>query len=347
MAARVPFAEGRYRPTTTAVSGGPPSDASFSPAGGWGLSTAALFTVDANGNLTPGVTNLSLFLYGATWNTQYRNPPQFTVAFPVASRFRVRTGANTGLDPKIVITLDGAVKTNQNAQVNTTYTIDVPAGQHTIKVDNQGTDWIEIAEYVFEKIGNSIHAFALRSASGERAAGWVHHKTYNWQYLKTNGIPAPAAGAVLTLQDMTAGQYVIKWWDCSNGNLLNATPAAADASGNLALTCPPILWDIAFTAEPDVVSVADAGRQQITPAVFYPSPAPVNSTVYWAAGAAARGSWTARLFDATGQQLKETALTVPGNAPAAFLTAGLPTGLIVVVLENGQELRRGMFVLTE
>lgn len=347
VAAQIPFAAGQYRPAAAQITGGPPSDASFSPAAGWGAGTAALFTVDANGNLTPGVTNLSLFLYGATWNTQYRNPPQFTVTFPVASKFRVRTGANTGLDPKIVISLDGLVKISQNALVNTIYTIDVPAGQHTIKVDNQGTDWIEIAEYVFENIGNSVHAYVLRSAGGERAAGWVHHKAYNWQRLKTGGPPPPAAGTVVTLPDMAAGQYVIKWWDCANGKLLNAAPAATDGSGNLTLACPQILWDVAFTAGPDVVSVADAGKQEPVPAVLFPSPAPRHSTVYWSAGAREGGRWTARFFDTKGQQLKETALSVSGGAPAAFSTAGLPAGLITIVLDNGQEWRRGMFVLSE
>lgn len=347
VSAQIPFAAGQYRPAAAQVTGGPPSDASFSPAAGWGASTAAQFTVDASGNLTPGVTNLSLFLYGATWNTQYRNPPQFTVTFPVASKFRVRTGANTGLDPKIVISLDGVVKINQNALVNTTYIIDVPAGQHTIKVDNQGTDWIEIAEYVFEKIGNSVQAFVLRSASGERAAGWVHHKAYNWQRLKTGGAPPPAYGVTVTLPDMMAGQYVIKWWDCTAGNLLDATGAAPDILGNLTLTCPSILWDVAFTAEPDLVNVADATKENIAPTVFYPSPAPVNSTVYWPAGKAERGDWTARFYDAKGQQLKEMSLSVSGVAPAALSAAGLPSGLIVVVLDNGQALRRGMFVLSE
>ncbi|MCK6691911.1 MAG: DUF5060 domain-containing protein [Thermoanaerobaculia bacterium] len=347
VAAQIPFASGQYRPIAAPVSGGPPSDAAFSPAAGWGASTAALFTVDANGDLTPGVTNLSLFLYGATWNTQYRNPPQFSVTFPAASRFRVRTGANTGLDPKIVISLDGVVKINQNAQVSTTYTIDVPAGQHTIKVDNLGTDWIEIAEYVFEKIGNGVHAFVLRSASGEQAAGWVHHKAYNWQRLKTNGPPPSATGATVTLPNMAAGQYVIKWWDCATGNLLNAATAAADASGNLALSCPDIQWDVAFTAGPEVVSVLNAGKQKTAPAVLFPSPASLNSSVYWSAGKAEQGNWSARFFDAKGQQLKETILSVPGDAPAAFSTAGLPAGLITIVLENGQERRTGVFILAE
>ncbi len=347
VAKQIPFAAGQYQPASATVTGGPPSDASFSPAAGWAAPTAAQFTVDAGGNLTPGVTNLGQFLYGSSWNTQYRNPPQFTVTFPVASKFRVRTGGGTSQAPKVVIYLDGVEKINQNGQVNTTYTIDVPAGQHVIKVDNLGTDWIEISEYVFEKLGTGVNAFVLRAAASNRSAGWIHNKAYNWQTLKNTGQPAPANGVTVTVADMAPGPYVLKWWDCANGNLLNTTSGAADASGTLSLACPQILWDIAFTAEPEVVNVAEAAGPETAYETFYPSPAPANGTIHWDAGQANTGNWTARFFNAQGQQLKESTVPVSGDGPAALSAAGLPTGVIFILLENGGEMRRGKVILGE
>ena len=346
VARQVPFAAGQFQTVPAVVAGGPPSDLSFSPAAGWGAATAAQFTVDAGGNLTPGVTELGQFLYGAQWNTQYRNPPQFTVTFPQASKFRVRTGGNASQAPKIVISLDGVQVLSQNGQVASTYAIDVPAGQHTIQVDNQGTDWIEIAEYVFEKIGLSLDAFVLRSADQTKSAGWLHQKQYNWEYVKNNGAPpGPIAGLQVTVPGMAPGAYALHWWDCASGNLQQTTAGTTDAAGNLLLNCPQILWDVAFTAEAVPVGVHEAIASTAAYETFYPSPAPANSTVFWAAGQAAPGPWTARLFNVQGQLLRQTTVPVSGGAPVALPLAGLPAGLIVVALDNGREIRRGKVLI--
>ena len=341
VANQVPFVGGNFQPVAAGVSGGPASDAVFSPAAGWATPTAAQFNVDASGNLTPGITELGQFLYGASWNSQYRNPPQFAVTFPAASKFRVRTGANTSQAPKMVISLDGQIKINQNAQTSTNYTIDVPAGAHTIMVDNSGTDWIEIAEYVFEKIGGAADAYVLQSAGREKTAGWIHHKQYNWLQLKNSGTPAPIDGVVVTVPGMEPGPYVVNWWDCSSGMILQTTPANANAAGQLALGCPQIAWDLAFTAQADVTGVATALAEDATGETFFPSPVPGNGIFHWAAEQVEPGEWTARFFNTQGQQVKEQQVDVAGDAPVALSAAGLPPGLVFITLENGLTVRRG------
>ena len=346
VARQVPFAEGQLQPVTAGVAGGPPSDAAFSPTAGWAAPTAAQFSVDSNGVLSPGVTQLGQFLYGAQWNTQYRNPPQFTVTFPVASKFRVRTGGNASQAPKIAIFLDGVQALNQNGQVGATYSINVPAGKHTIKVDNPGTDWIEIAEYVFEKIGSTVQAFVLRSAGKTKSAGWLHHKEYNWQYIKNNGAPpAPISGVTVTVPGMAPGPYVLKWWHCGTGSLAQMAYGAADAAGNLVLNCPEMLWDLAFTVEAEAMDLAETAGTRQSFESFYPSPAPSGKPVFWSAERAAPGLWMARFFNAEGRQLHQELVFVPGATPVALPVKGLPEGLIFVALDNGMEIRRGKLLI--
>lgn len=339
VANQISLATGQFKPVTPKLAGGPASDAVFAPAAGWTVPTASQFTVDASGKLTPGVTELGQYLYGSTWNTQFRNPPQFTVTFPAASKFRVRSGAHASTAPKVVIYLDGNEVLNQNGTVNTDYSINVPAGQHTIKVDNLGTDWIEIAEYVFEKIGSSVTAFTLQSADKSRTVGWLLNKQYNWQYLKNTGTPPAIDGVTVTIPGMTPGAYQLKWWECGTGSILNSISLSTDASGNLTLPCPSILWDLAFTAEAGVVEVTEA--ETTTAEVFYPSPVPADGMFTWETGEAEPGVWVARFFNTQGQVVKQQNVTVPGGTTVSLSAAGLPAGLFFVVLENGNSLRRG------
>ncbi|MCC6459764.1 MAG: DUF5060 domain-containing protein [Saprospiraceae bacterium] len=345
VAGQLAFASDQYQPVLPSVNGGPASDASFSPVAGWGSATAAQFTVDASGNINPGVTQLGQFLYGASWNTQYRNPPSFTVTFPTASKFRVRTGANTSQAPTVVISLDGVQKLNQNGQINTVYSIDVPAGTHTIKVDNLGTDWIEIMEYVFEKLGTSVQAFTLKAGNSQKTAGWMHQKTYNWQYLKANGAPAAAAGVSVTIPGMAPGTYSLNWWNCATGTVLQTSTASADAAGNLVLPCPAFQWDLAFTAVAETVGAPEVAAAETAEETFYPSPAPAGGPFFWSAEQAEPGPWMARLFNAQGQLVRQESIVVSEDAPVALSGAGLPGGLYVVVLEKDARVRRGKVLL--
>ncbi|MEN9570186.1 MAG: hypothetical protein RL172_1417 [Bacteroidota bacterium] len=243
---RVPFLAAGYKVSNATVSGGGTADINFSPAVDWGGATANSFTVGADGSLAPAASQLGKFLYGNIYNTQLRNPPTFTVTYATASQFKVITGGSNGTSPKINIYLDGVMLLNQNASINTTYTIAVPAGTHTIKVDNLGTDWILISSYVFTNLGSPLNTYVLKSTDSLQAAGWVHNKNYNWQYVKDSGIPAAVSGATLTLTGVSNGGYTVKWYECTNGTQLSSSTVTA-AGNSLQLACPVVAWDAAFT----------------------------------------------------------------------------------------------------
>jgi hypothetical protein len=246
--AQIPLAAQNYKPVSGTVTGGGTSDVSYAPGGGWGATTAASFTIAADGSITPGANMLGTFLYGSQWNTQFRNPPTFTVNFPVNGEFKVMTASTTGTSPKVNIYLDGNMVINQNATVSTTYSIAVPAGNHTIKVDNLGTDWISISQYVFTNMGSPLNTYLLKSADSKRTTGWIHNKKYNWVDAGP-GKPAPATitGATLSVPAMANGTYEVKWFECMNGTVLSTTSVMV-VSGVLTLPVPDVAWDLAFMA---------------------------------------------------------------------------------------------------
>lgn len=255
----VPFKSGNFAPAVSAVTG-VPADLSLTPTvQGWGALADTDFTIDANGTITPAGAGLGAFLYGSQWNTQYRRPPVFYVNYPASGQFRVKTSGQTGQAPKIAIWLDGVKVLEQNAAINQTYSINVPAGQHTIKVDNTGTDWILIASYEFSGLGSAVDAYILKSENQNRIAGWALNNRYNHDFVKSNGVPSPATGALLTVPGVQNGSYNAKFYDCLTGAMLSSESVTV-ANGALSLVLPEMLWDVAFVLDDQSVDVAEANQ---------------------------------------------------------------------------------------
>ncbi|MEL6867321.1 MAG: DUF5060 domain-containing protein, partial [Bacteroidota bacterium] len=148
LADQIPFVAANMRPTLSYITGAP-GDLVLSPNLGWGEIGSENITINENGTSDPSSPNLSQYLYGSEWNTQYRSPPTFYVDFPEAGEFRVRTNTELGTNPRISIYLGGSLVLNEPAQTNRSYTIAIPPGTHQVKVDNLGTDWVSISSYRF------------------------------------------------------------------------------------------------------------------------------------------------------------------------------------------------------
>ena len=250
VAAKIELANQNYKPVAGTVTGGGNSDAAVSPGFGWGKAPAASFTIDATGSITPTANNLGEYIYGTQCKAAESNPPTFTVTFPIASQFSVRT---SDISPycnaqRVQIMLDGVEALNTLATANTTYTINVPSGSHTIKVDNAGGDWYRISGYTFSNLGTALNTYLLKSSDSKRAAGWVHNKKYNWIDAGPSGaVPPAVAGAVLSIPGITNGSYEVRWFECTNGTeLLSSTVVVSN--NVLQISCPSIAWDAAFTA---------------------------------------------------------------------------------------------------
>jgi hypothetical protein len=91
-----------------------------------------------------------MFIYGSLANTEYRNPPTFTVNYAQAGYFELRTAATISSGfPQITVYVDGMLALDQPALVNTSYSVAIAPGVHEIKVDNSGGDWMQVDHYAF------------------------------------------------------------------------------------------------------------------------------------------------------------------------------------------------------
>ncbi|MCK4678189.1 MAG: DUF5060 domain-containing protein [Bacteroidales bacterium] len=199
------------------------------------------FTVERSGIITPRANNLSIMLYGYWYNSS-RNPPHFYVDYAETGQFSLVTG-DFALFSHIKIWIDGVNVLSLSGHANTTYTVNVPQGNHMIFVENTGNFYIEVDKYIFGNYAPVCRSFALQDSTS--LVGWVQNRRYNWEYINANGYPPVLSGGQMQFEDLFESYYEVEWWNCSTSMLDSGSIHIAD-SGNLFLDVPPLLWDAAY-----------------------------------------------------------------------------------------------------
>ncbi len=322
----VPFLDENLAPANTYVTGAP-GDLTLTPSLGWAGIGEDEITIDENGTLSPAGAALGQFLYGSLWNTQFRSPPTFNVNYLTASAFTVNTSTEAGTLPKIAIYLDGNLVLEQNAVPNSSYTINVPAGSHTIKVDNTGTDWITISSYAFEGLGSQVDAYVLVSEGKNMAAGWALNNRYNHQNVVNNGEPDPSPNSNVVVEGFIDGIYAVRWYDPLTGVLYGGEEAVAN-EGILNIPLNPFLWDVAFIVDDSPV----AAKESVQGLNFniYPNPAMAGAAFHLVSPEANEGIGQISLLDMGGREVQHI-----NNNSKFQLPNDLAAGMYWVKVESG------------
>ena len=334
VAPAIPFRSGNLSPAQATVTG-VPADLVLTPTLGWSALADTFFTIDGSGVVTPVGANLSQYLYGSLFNTQYRRPPVFHIAQAMSGQFRVKTGAQAGALPKIAIWLDGIKVLEQNAQVNQTYQIDVPAGQHVIAVDNTGSDWISISSYTLTGLGSAVDAYVLKSPGLDKIAGWALNNRYNHASANAGGLPPAATGAVLHVQNVQNGDYLVRFYHCLTGALLSTEPVSI-MGGVLNLNLPEITWDVAFFIDPQPVAVSEPARDIAFRA--WPNPAAPGAMLTLDLDTAPDTPISVALLDMAGRPLQSLHSNAGFSAApqvAVALPEYLPAGVYWIRVDSG------------
>ncbi|MGB3799955.1 MAG: DUF5060 domain-containing protein [Lewinella sp.] len=269
VAASVPFLEGDMAPTPAYVRGAP-GDVILTPTLGWASEGEDTIRISPEEQITP---RLSYYLYGSAFNTQYRSPPTFVADFPAAAPFTVSTSGEAGTTPQLAIYVDGQQVLISAALINQVYTVNIPAGRHTITVDNPGTDWISIKSYTLGGVGSRVDAYILTTIDGQTAAGWVFNHRYNHEFFaENNGPPEPISGSEVVVPDMLPGNYLVNWYDCLSGQIVDSSPARAGAQG-LIFGVPDFDWDLAFRISAGPTTSVRSPLAGPYPLRLYPNPA--------------------------------------------------------------------------
>ncbi len=222
--------------------------------------------VEPNGRVD-GADRLSRILHGLRNHPDLHNPVVFLVDYPKPGRFSVRVTAVSGYGGATLdISVDGKVllhKDFQDTSPKSTgtmhkydglYTVNVPAGNHEIRVENRGADWVFV-EYRFHDYQRMRHpplriwgltaSEAIPAGAGPTAFFWVQNEGNTWFRHNQGDTLSEVSPARITLRGIPDGAYRLEWFDTYKGGVVRAGEVRS-AEGKMELCTPPILRDIAF-----------------------------------------------------------------------------------------------------
>ncbi len=209
----------------------------------WGFTAEAnLFTISADGLITPGEDQLAAYLYDTKDNAARHNPPTFQVDYPAPGNFVLLTGTPNG-QPRLVVSVDGQSAYSGNPAAGATVTVPISAGQHSIALDNLGSGWVDVSNYIFTSLVPSLKVYALQGPT--TIAAWVMNRDYNYADLHEGNTPQVVRGTIHFRGLTHNGLWNVEWRSTQTGMVSSRTIATA-RNGKLDLPVPPTVWDCAL-----------------------------------------------------------------------------------------------------
>ena len=234
-------------------------------------------------------TPLSDLLHGIGHHKPLHNPVTFELDVPEAATFGVEVKGISGFGDAILqITLDGKLALEKQMPLpqnpkdvvhdyDGVYSIALPAGKHTVKVENLGKDWLTVGTYKIPwlttatRIGGPLRALGVVGEG--RALLWVQNKLHTWASATAKDFkPTPVKGARLHVLGLRPGRWAVERFDTVKGQVIPppslpaglpraesrgegrgegawVTEAIVGNDGKLTISLPDITWDAAFRLE--------------------------------------------------------------------------------------------------
>lgn len=207
-----------------------------------------------------GMERMSTVVHGVRNHPTLHNPATFEVDYARPGRFVVRVREVSGHGgAALKILLDGRValekdfpdtdnSTRSLLQYNGDYAIEVPAGRHTVVVENTGNDWF-FASYVLPAYVESreprLRAWAL---VGRRLSlAWVQHQDSTWSKRAGGTVARPVSGAVAGIPVSGPGRWRVEVWNTYTGSRMSTLTLTA-ARNQVTVPLPTVSRDVAIKA---------------------------------------------------------------------------------------------------
>jgi hypothetical protein len=225
----------------------------FGPGTGWAPAKVKVFTIKPSGYVE-GIGGMSSFLQGNDKNKQMFPFALFHVNYPAAGTFAVGVSETTAdgarleaqLDgkPSAALNLapapsppprpDGTTPPPRNPHPNATLEFPVPAGRHTIRLEDTGPGWVHLSEFVLTPYSPEL---AVLGKSGRDL-------TVLWVYNRASRTGRSVSGT-LQVPGLPAGSYHVIWMDTRTALIASQETLTVSNNQPLILTTPPVVKDIA------------------------------------------------------------------------------------------------------
>lgn len=208
-----------------------------------------------------GELPLAGILHGVGGHRDKHNPATFETDLPWPTRLLVDVGGVSGwggaalrvdLDGQTVLAKDfpntnPPDKHDTLNQYNRAYAVDVPAGRHTLCVENTGHDWLygnfRFAD-ALERLQPPLKAWAV--AGEHTAIAWLRVDGRSWRRVCGLKEQLPSAPpSVLVLPGLVKGTWDVELWDTWAGRPLQTLRVKVPASGEARIALPAIEKDLA------------------------------------------------------------------------------------------------------
>ncbi|MBF0493996.1 MAG: DUF5060 domain-containing protein [Candidatus Omnitrophica bacterium] len=242
------------------------SDVVIKPRQDWGDTRYKVFTIDNNGDISGGVVNH--YLHGEK-RREIRIEPVFHVNYPENGKFIITIGMVSD-EANLKVLLDNALVLSkylpagkgkgpwQNsfykeadgiyiAHYFSDVSVDIPKGEHTIRLINSGKDWVGLKTIKLTNYtsGNFADARATGMVIGKHMIFWIQNKNYDWQGFAAGKTDLERiTGASFNVLEIPDGNYLVEWWDTLTGSVLKTDNSKA-SDNTLKLNIPPFSKDIA------------------------------------------------------------------------------------------------------
>ncbi|MGB9797066.1 MAG: DUF5060 domain-containing protein [bacterium] len=239
-------------------------DVVFQPTMGWGRSTGTEFTILRNGKLE-GAGRFSDCLY-SPGKPDLRAPLRFNVDYPQNGRFLFTVNVVSS-SCEIVVKVDGkealVLRLPQDDEgykrkewieqwskydytYGKEYGVDIPAGKHTIELENRSGDWVSISRYRLTNYKDlsipDVDIFGL--SIDKEALLWIHDKASNWQNDLEGKSPERMDAFSFEVFGLKDGEYRVEWFDTMEGKIIKEEKIFS-SGGKLRLEVKGLVRDIA------------------------------------------------------------------------------------------------------
>jgi hypothetical protein len=216
------------------------ADLSFAPPDGWGTTARSDVTLPPDGS-TPDLSGVSSYIQGTSHRNMMPQPITFHLHCASPAKFQVAIGTVSGTGAHPTLALDGQTAQEadypaapRNHDVSAILSVDVPAGDHTVALNNTGVDWF---------IANQITVTNYVPSVAVLAKGNAHSVVF-WAYARPGGGAGPHQ-ATLSVPGLRPGRYQVRLWDTALGQPLDAPKTVALHGTVLRVSLPAITDDLA------------------------------------------------------------------------------------------------------
>ena len=215
----------------------------FAPGGGFGTAEQSEFVVGKSG-APAGMSRFPSYLQGQNHREMMPHPLTLQVSYPVGGALMVSVGTVAKAGAHLKVSVDGKAverdfpageKDSTPKLEEALLKTDVPAGAHTILIENTGTDWLVLRQIALTNYASALEAPAR--VGKDFLAAWV--------YPRDTAKGAETVTGKLTLTGLQSGRYRATWWDTYEGKSLDATDITV-GKAPFTIETPPVARDLAL-----------------------------------------------------------------------------------------------------